>query len=64
MVAANYIFIYVDIGTNGRVSEGSVLCSPALEQYKLNLSEDRSLLNQKKILHVIVAENAFPLVLL
>ena len=66
MVDADYKFTYVDIGTDGRVSDGGVfnnsdLAKP-LENGNLNIPEPTPLPNRnKKLPYVIVADDAFPL---
>ncbi|KAG5860736.1 hypothetical protein JTB14_038441 [Gonioctena quinquepunctata] len=68
LVDANYNFRYIDVGCNGRVSDGGVFANSSL--YKamfsknnvLNLPEDKPLPGRNKnIPHVLVADGAFPL---
>lgn len=66
LVDADYQFTYVDVGTNGRISDGGVYKSSdlaqALENGDLNIPEPTSLPNRNKNLpYVIVADDAFPL---
>ena len=63
---ANYKFIYVDIGCNGRISDGGVFrnCNlyQMLEEKKLNIPQPMPLPNTNiQFPHVIVADDAFPL---
>lgn len=65
-VNANYEFIYVDVGTNGRVSDAGVwanstLCR-VLERGSAGLPDDAHLPGSQKILpYVFVGDDAFPL---
>ena len=66
LVDANYQFIYIDVGCNGRISDGGVFrnCSLAtsLENNILNIPGDRKNVEQMQALpFVIVADDAFPL---
>jgi hypothetical protein len=66
MVDANYKFIYVDIGTNGRISDGGVYgkssLAEALHNNSLNIPTDRPLPGRNKPQpFVIIADEAFPL---
>lgn len=68
LVDANYNFHYIDVGTNGRVSDGGVFASSALykalfsETNNLNLPEDKTLPGRNRpVPHMIVADAAFPL---
>ena len=66
IVDANYKFIYVDIGCNGRVSDGGVFrnCSlhQALEENRLNIPQATILLGtQCYSPYMLVADDAFPL---
>ena len=68
LVDANYKFLYVDIGCNGRVSDGGVFknCSlwKALENKELNIPIPRPLPGGRAtapIPFMIVADDAFPL---
>lgn len=59
-------FIYVDVGTNGRVSDGGVWGNCSLNQRieagSAGMPDDEVLPNSSKILpYVIVADDAFPL---
>lgn len=64
LVDANYKFIYVDVGCNGRVSDGGVFTncslSRALEQNSLNIPPPRQLEGRdKSVPFVIVSDDAF-----
>ena len=66
LVDADYKFIYVDVGCNGRISDGGVYrnssLSRALEQNNLNIPGPRCLPNSnKKLPFVVVGDDAFPL---
>lgn len=66
LVDANYKFLYIHVGTNGRVSDSGVYwesdLSRAIEHKLLNFPEDRPLPGrQKSIPFVIVADSAFVL---
>lgn len=66
MVDAKYNFIYVDVGVNGRVSDGGVFrqssLAKALAQNSLNIPEDKCLPQRQMLVpHVILADGAFPL---
>ena len=63
---ANYSFIYVDIGCQGRISDGGVwkncTFSTELANGTLNLPPESPLLERTKTIpHVFVADDAFPL---
>ena len=66
IVDANYRFIYVNIGCNGRISDGGVFrnCDlyKELEEKRLNIP-DATLIHgmQSPFPYVIVADDAFPL---
>ena len=65
-VNANYEFICVDVGANGRISDGGVWgnssLSKLLENKNAKLPADSILPNsQKKIPYVFVGDDAFPL---
>ena len=66
IVDANYQFLYVDVGCNGRISDGGVFrnCDlyKQLEENQLNIPKP-TLLHGTSILfpYVIVADDAFPL---
>lgn len=66
VVNANYEFLYVDVGTNGRVSDGGVwanssLCS-RLQEGTVGLPEDDQLPGSHRTLpYVFVGDEAFPL---
>lgn len=67
LVDANYNFLYVNVGINGRVSDGGVFnaCNLAQKLYNksLDLPEPRALPGRaKKVPYVIVADDAFPLI--
>ena len=66
LVDADYKFIYVDIGTNGRVSDGGVLkqstLGKALENSELSIPQPSPLQRYGVPMpYVIVADDAFPL---
>ena len=66
VVDANYKFLYVDVGCNGRVSDGGVFrnssLSTALEGNSLNTPPPEPLSGESVPLHyTIVADDAFPL---
>ncbi|KAK5648047.1 hypothetical protein RI129_002939 [Pyrocoelia pectoralis] len=66
IVNANYKFIYIDVGTNGRISDGGVFdgCdfACALEAATLHLPSDQPLPGMTEpVPHVILADAAFPL---
>jgi hypothetical protein len=66
LVNANYKFLYVDVGCNGRISDGGVFAncslSTALENNKLNIPEGKPLSGQADPSpFVIVGDDAFPL---
>ena len=66
VVDANYKFLYVDIGRNGRVSDGGVFrsstLSEALESNSLNIPPPEPVPGESFSLpYVIVADDAFPL---
>lgn len=66
MVDATYNFTYVNIGMNGRLSDGGVYRESdlfsAIEQNQLNIPEDKPLpFRTKPVPYVIVADAAFPL---
>ena len=66
LVNANYEFIYADIGSNGRISDGGVWrdCSLnlKLEKQELAIPNDQLLPNSSIIApYVFVADDAFPL---
>ena len=68
VVDGNYEFTYIDVGCNGRVSDGGVWdrCSlnQLLEQGQANLPEDAVLpgsTSGKKVPYVFVGDDAFPL---
>ena len=66
VVDADYKFIYVDIGCNGRVADGGVFrnCSfsKALEDNTLHIPPPEPLPNQSvSIPYMLVADDAFPL---
>jgi hypothetical protein len=66
LVDADYRYIYVDIGTNGRISDGGVFekcsLSKLLDGKQLQVPEDEPLNGrQKNMPYVIVADEAFPL---
>lgn len=66
LVDANYKFLYIDVGCNGRIADGGVFSncslSTALEQNALNLPAPRPLPSRTSpVPYVIVADDAFPL---
>lgn len=66
LVDAKYNFTYINVGMNGRLSDGGVFwesdLSRALERNTLNIPEDRPLPGRTKAVpHVIVADAAFSL---
>lgn len=66
LVNARYEFCYVEVGANGRVSDGGVFSntklSTLLEENKLNIPLPRKLNNfDKELPYVYVADDAFPL---
>lgn len=66
IVDANYSFIYVNIGCQGRISDGGVFKSTGiytlLEESLLDLPDMCTLPGGKKnCSHVFIADNAFPL---
>jgi hypothetical protein len=66
VVDADYKFIYIDVGCNGRVADGGVFrncsLSKALEENKLHIPPPEPLPNQSgHIPYMLVADDAFPL---
>lgn len=66
LVDANYKFLYVDVGCNGRVSDGGVFgncsLSRALEENILHIPHERALPGRNKAIpFVVVADDAFAL---
>ena len=66
MVDANYRFLYVDVGCNGRVSDGGVFrnssLNTAFERNSLNIPPPEPLPQQSFSLpYMLVADDAFPL---
>lgn len=66
LVDANYNFIYVNVGVNGRVSDGGVFrdsdLALAIASNRLNIPGEKPLPGRTKpVPHVIVADAAFPL---
>ena len=63
LVDANYKFLYIDVGCNGRISDGGVFLNchllKALEQNSLNVGELPN--DGRKLPYVIVGDDAFPL---
>ena len=61
LVDADYKFLYVDVGCNGRISDGGVFrhssLSSALENNDLNVPKER----MGFLPYVVVADDAFPL---
>lgn len=66
IVDANYNFMYVNIGCQGRISDGGVFANTIfkqlLDENKLNLPDEDILSGrQKYVPYVFVADDAFPL---
>lgn len=66
LVDADYKFLYVDIGCNGRVADGGVFKNSALfaslEGHDMNIPSPKPILsNQRPVPYIIVADDAFPL---
>ncbi|XP_026476143.1 protein ANTAGONIST OF LIKE HETEROCHROMATIN PROTEIN 1-like [Ctenocephalides felis] len=66
LVNADYKFLYIEVGCNGRVSDGGVYAncslSACLENKSLNIPEAKPLRFQSvPVPYVIVADDAFPL---
>lgn len=66
LVGADYKFLYIDVGCNGRVSDGGVFnncsLSSALEENRLGIPSARTLRGRnKQVPFVIVADDAFAL---
>lgn len=66
LVNAQYKFLYVDVGCNGRISDGGVFANCGLSTYledkSLNLPQPRKLCGQTEdVPFVILADDAFPL---
>ncbi|XP_044744271.1 uncharacterized protein LOC123306367 [Coccinella septempunctata] len=66
LVDARYRFIYVNLGCNGRISDGGVFrnskLSEILQKNSANLPKDQALLGRSKAIpFVVVADDAFPL---
>ena len=66
LVDANYKFLYIDVGCNGRISDGGVFHNcrllKALEQNSLNIHSVGELPNDgRKLPYVIVGDDAFSL---
>ena len=68
VVDADYKFIYVNVGCNGRISDGGVFknssLSSALEENLLEVPSPRQLIsdnNPSPLPYVLVADDAFPL---
>ena len=66
LVDANYKLIYIDVGSNGRASDGGVYInsslSQALEEGSLNIPNGRKLLGDTNAEPMtVVADDAFPL---
>lgn len=66
LVNANYKFLYIDVGRNGRISDGGVFknstLAAAINCNKLNFPEETPLPGRTKPMpYVIVADAAFPL---
>lgn len=63
---SDYKFTYVDVGCNGRISDGGVFKNStlyaSLEQHQLNLPSAEALVGrEKEVPYVIVADDAFSL---
>ena len=66
LVDADYKFIYIDVGCNGRISDGGVFrnasLSKALEENSVNVPPPRNLpRGHDPLPFVVVADDAFPL---
>ena len=65
LVDADYQFIYVDVGYNGRISDGGVFqncnLSKAIEENALNIPLRRQIMGEIELPYVIVPDDAFPL---
>ena len=66
LIDADYRFIYVDVGCNGRISDGGVFANSyifkALEEKSLNIPNGKLLPGRENPLpYVIVGDEAFPL---
>ena len=66
LVDADYKFVYVNVGCNGRVADGGVFRNSslftALEENKLNIPSPKPIQeSERAIPYVIVADDAFPL---
>ena len=66
LLDANYKFIYVDVGCNGRISDGGVYCNSSLlkatENCLLGIPLDRIIAEGMEALpHVILIDDAFRL---
>lgn len=66
VIDADYKFIYIDVGCNGRVADGGVFrnssLSTALENNALNIPHPEPLPDESVLLpYMIVADDAFPL---
>jgi len=66
LVNANYEFLKVDVGLNGRISDGGVLghsdFGKMMENQSLNIPEPQQVRRSNKILpYVFVADDAFPM---
>lgn len=65
LVDANCRFLYINVGCNGRISDGGVLRQSNLmqivEQAAQTFSLERKIGNDRNLPYVIVADNAFPL---
>ena len=66
VVDANYKFVYVNVGCNGRILDGGVFCNcdlyKELEENQMNIPEADLISGmQAPFPYVIVADDAFPL---
>lgn len=66
LVDAKYNFTYIDVGVNGRVSDGGVFqqstLAKAIAHNLINLPENKNLPGRNEpVPHVILADSAFPL---
>lgn len=66
LVDAKYKFLYINVGTNGRISDGGVLresfLSKAIKTNCVNFPDDVPLPGRiMKVPYVIIADDAFPL---
>ena len=64
-VNAHYKFIFIDVGCNGRISDGGVFrnspLSKVLSENTLDIPNTRNVEPGRELPYVIVADDAFPL---